>query len=135
MNSYLRGELAKEAQVNIETLRFYEKHGLIPLPERSQGGYRLYPEETLNRIGFIQNAKACGFTLQEIKKALSKSADGSIGIPDFIEVIERKITAVDQEIAKKVKTRGKLEELKRSLLTDDRHPGVQDTLDILNMKG
>ncbi|WP_042213467.1 MerR family transcriptional regulator [Paenibacillus borealis] len=135
MTPYLRGELAKEAGLNIETLRYYEKYGLIQQPQRSSSGYRMYPEEALERIAFIQNAKSCGFTLREIKKALVKSSDGSIGIPDFITVIESKMAAVDQEIAKRHTTRRKLEELKGSLLTQDRHPGVQETLDILNMKG
>ncbi|MEK4042915.1 MerR family transcriptional regulator [Paenibacillus sp. FSL H8-0048] len=133
MTPYLRSELAKEAQLNMETLRFYEKKGLIPLPQRSAGGYRLYPEETLLRIAFIRNAKSCGFTLQEIKKALVKSADRSIGISDFIAVIERKITAVDLEIARRNETRSQLEALKFGLLSHDRHPGVQDTLAMLNM--
>lgn len=127
MTPYLRGELAKEAQINIETLRFYEKNGLIPLPQRSAGGYRLYPEATLLRIAFIRNAKSCGFTLQEIKKSLVKSADRSIGISDFIEVIERKIAAVDLEIARRNETRRRLEALKSGLLVQDRHPGVQDS--------
>ena len=134
MVHYLRSELAKEAHVNIETLRFYEKNGLIPQPQRSGGGYRLYTEETLSRIVFIQNAKDCGFTLREIKKALVKSADGSIGVTDFIEVIERKMAAVDLEIAKRQKTRMRLDDLKNNLLSQNRHPGVQDTLDILNME-
>ncbi|WNS45452.1 MerR family transcriptional regulator [Paenibacillus sp. MMS20-IR301] len=133
MVQYLRSELAKEARVNIETLRFYEKHGLIPLPQRSAGGYRLYTEETLGRIVFIQNAKNCGFTLREIKKALIKSADGSIGITDFVEVIERKMRAVDLEISKRQKTRERLEELKSNLLSPQRHASVQETLDILQM--
>ncbi|NQX44158.1 MerR family transcriptional regulator [Paenibacillus tritici] len=134
MTLYLRGELAKEAQINIETLRFYEKNGLIPLPQRSAGGYRLYPEETLLRIDFIRNAKSCGFTLHEIKKALVKSADSSIGISDFVEVIERKMASVDLEIARCKETRSKLEALKSGLVAHNRHPGVQETLDILNMK-
>ncbi|MEK5465714.1 MerR family transcriptional regulator [Paenibacillus sp. FSL R7-0210] len=133
MTPYLRGELAKEAQINMETLRFYEKNGLIPLPQRSVGGYRLYPEETLLRIAFIRNAKSCGFTLKEIKKALDKSADRSIGISDFAQVIERKIAAVDLEIARRNETRRQLEALKSGLLVQDRHPGVQDTLNMLNM--
>lgn len=133
MTPYLRGELAKEAQINMETLRFYEKNGLIPLPHRSAGGYRLYPEETLLRIAFIRNAKSCGFTLKEIKKALDKSADRSIGISDFAQVIERKIAAVDLEIARRNEIRRQLEALKSGLLVQDRHPGVQDTLNMLNM--
>lgn len=135
MAPYLRGELAKAAEINIETLRFYENNGLLPQPERSAGGYRLYPEETLGRLAFIRNAKSCGFTLREIRKALVKSADGSIGLTDFVAVVERKLASVDQEIARQYDTRNKLEALRSSLLDQNRHPGVQDTLDILKMKG
>jgi DNA-binding transcriptional MerR regulator len=133
MSNYLRGEMAKAAQVNIETLRYYEKHGLLPAPQRSESGYRLYSEETLQRLLFIQNAKRCGFTLKEIKKALVKSVDGSIGIADFTAVIERKIIALDLEIAKREKTKDMLAHLKQELLAKDKHPGVQEVLGILNM--
>ncbi|AIQ68773.1 MerR family transcriptional regulator [Paenibacillus graminis] len=134
MVAYLRGELAKEAKVNIETLRFYEKHGLLPQPQRTASGYRVYTEETLTRIVFIQNAKNCGFTLREIKKALKKSEGGHLSIPDFIMAIERKMTAVDLEIAKREKTRLLLGDLKKNLESAERHPGVQETLQILKME-
>ncbi|CQR55668.1 MULTISPECIES: MerR family transcriptional regulator [Paenibacillus sonchi group] len=134
MVTYLRGELAKEAKVNIETLRYYEKHGLLPQPQRTASGYRVYTEETLARIIFIQNAKNCGFTLREITKALKKSEDGKLSIPDFIMAIERKMTAVDLEIAKREKTRLLLVDLKRNLESAERHPGVQETLQILKME-
>ncbi|MEK5237117.1 MerR family transcriptional regulator [Paenibacillus sp. FSL L8-0470] len=134
MARYLRGELAKEANVNIETLRYYEKHGLLPAPQRTASGYRQYTQETLNRIVFIQNAKSCGFTLREIKKALVKSADGSIGIADFIAVIEQKVISIDLEISKREKTKALLGDLKSNLESAERHPGVQETLHILKME-
>ncbi|MGN7763921.1 MerR family transcriptional regulator [Paenibacillus sp. 22594] len=134
MVTYLRGELAKEAKVNIETLRYYEKHGLLPQPLRTTSGYRMYTEEALTRIAFIQNAKKCGFTLREIKKALVKSENGSIGISDFIMAIERKMIAVDLEIAKRETTRQLLKDLKINLESAERHPGVKETLQILRME-
>lgn len=134
MVNYLRGELAKEAKVNIETLRYYEKHGLLPQPQRTASGYRMYTEETLTRIAFIQNAKKCGFTLREIKKALAKSEDSSIGISDFIMAIERKMIAVDLEIAKREATRQLLQNLKLNLESAEQHPGVKETLRILRME-
>ncbi|MNP69525.1 Mercuric resistance operon regulatory protein [compost metagenome] len=70
MTEYLRGQMAKMANVNMETLRYYEELGLISTPLRSEAGYRLYSEEALSRLTFIHNAKRCGFTLKEIKKAL-----------------------------------------------------------------
>nr|WP_245238050.1 MerR family transcriptional regulator [Paenibacillus etheri] len=54
----------------METLRYYEELGLISTPIRSESGYRLYSEAALSRLTFIHNAKRCGFTLKEIKKAL-----------------------------------------------------------------
>ncbi|WP_379152747.1 MerR family transcriptional regulator [Paenibacillus sp. sgz5001063] len=133
MVTYLRGELAKAAKVNIETLRYYEKHGLLPQPQRTVSGYRKYTEEALTRIIFIQNAKNCGFTLREIKKALAKSEEGSIGITDFIMAIERKMIAVDLEIAKREGTRLLLQNLKLNLESAEHHPGVKETLQILRM--
>lgn len=65
------GELAKSAQVNIETIRFYERKGLIKQPVKPQSGYRQYPAETLERILFIKRAQKLGFTLEEISTLLS----------------------------------------------------------------
>jgi hypothetical protein len=70
ISGYLRGEIAKMANVNIETLRYYENYSLIPSPIRSDSGYRLYSEEILSRLTFIKNAKFCGFSLKEIKKKI-----------------------------------------------------------------
>ena len=75
------GELAKKVGVNIETIRFYEKRGLIPEPKRKKmefgrhPGYRIYSEEILHRLGFIRRAKDLGFTLNEISRLL-RVADG-----------------------------------------------------------
>ena len=65
------GQLAKMTSTTSVTIRYYEKQGLIPKSKRSQGGYRLYPEGLISRFHFIQNAKAVGFSLEEIKELLS----------------------------------------------------------------
>ncbi|WP_438448731.1 MerR family transcriptional regulator [Gorillibacterium sp. sgz5001074] len=137
MNGYLRGQLAKLADVNMETLRYYEKNGLIPLPSRSDAGYRIYPKEVLGRLIFIKNAKACGFTLKEIRKALDKSGEGGPGairVEDFIGVIDRKLAELDREIAELERTKEALAGLRGNLLAAERHPGVRDTLRILQME-
>ncbi len=64
-------KLAQEAGVNVETIRFYEKKGLIQQPQKPIQGYRQYPDETLERIRFIKRAKELGFTLDEIAHLLS----------------------------------------------------------------
>ena len=65
------GKLAESAGVNIETVRFYERKGLIKQPVKPASGYRDYPLETLNRILFIRRAQKLGFTLEEIDLLLS----------------------------------------------------------------
>ncbi len=60
------GQLAKKARVNIETIRYYERRGLIPKPFRRESGYRQYTRHTLTRIQFIKRAKELGFSLREI---------------------------------------------------------------------
>ena len=65
------GELSKRSDIPIDTLRYYEKEGLIPSPPRSQSGYREYPNTTLSYLTFIKSAKAVGFTLKECRDLLS----------------------------------------------------------------
>ena len=62
------GQLARQAQVGVDTVRYYERHGLLPEPPRQASGYRVYDERDLERLRFIRGAKALGFTLQEIRE-------------------------------------------------------------------
>ena len=72
MAAYLRiGELAKKTGVSVETLRFYEKQGLLQTPHRSDSGYRLYDQQTLKQVSFILRAKAVGFSLKDIADLLA----------------------------------------------------------------
>ncbi|MDR0266618.1 MerR family transcriptional regulator [Paenibacillus sp.] len=134
MSGYLRGEIAKMANVSIETLRYYEDIGIISLPLRSESGYRLYSEAVLSQLAFIKNAKSCGFTLNEIKKALTKSVSGQINIDHFIAVIDKKMDRIHSEIATKEVTLAMLDQLKTNLQAADKHPEIQATLRILHME-
>lgn len=60
------GELARNAQVNIQTIRFYERQGLLPRPKRSSAGYRCYEAKDLERVIFVKRNQELGFTLEEI---------------------------------------------------------------------
>lgn len=72
MTSYLRsGELADAAGVNQQTLRYYERRGLLAEPDRSNGGHRLYPQETVTLLRVIKTAQRLGFTLDEVADLLS----------------------------------------------------------------
>ncbi|MFZ5635584.1 MAG: heavy metal-responsive transcriptional regulator [Pseudomonadota bacterium] len=67
------GELAHRAQVNIDTVRYYERQGLLPEPQRRASGYREYTGEDVERLLFVKRAKALGFTLTEIRELLDLS--------------------------------------------------------------
>ncbi len=71
MKSLTIGHLASTSGVNLETVRYYERRGLLPKPPRSASGYRLFPIEAAQRLRFIQRAKELGFSLKEIGELLS----------------------------------------------------------------
>jgi Hg(II)-responsive transcriptional regulator len=77
MESLTIGKLARLAEIGVETVRFYEREGLIAEPPRRRSGYRQYPEETVHRLRFIRRAKELGFTLREIKELLGLRVDPS----------------------------------------------------------
>jgi len=64
------GELARNAGVNLQTIRFYERQGLLPEPERTASGYRTYQQRDLDRVKFIRRNQELGFTLREIKQLM-----------------------------------------------------------------
>jgi MerR family transcriptional regulator, mercuric resistance operon regulatory protein len=64
------GELSRRTGVNIETIRYYEKVGLVPPPPRTEGGHRLYPDGHLKRLAFIRRSRELGFTVDEIRNLL-----------------------------------------------------------------
>ena len=66
------GEVAERAGVNVETLRYYERRGLLPTPHRSPSGHRRYDDETVRFLGAIKEAQAVGFTLAEIAEYLQR---------------------------------------------------------------
>ena len=75
MKSLTIGHLAKQAGVNLETVRYYERRGLLPRPPRSASGYRLFPAEAARRLRFIRRAQELGFSLREISELLTLRVD------------------------------------------------------------
>lgn len=99
MGQILMGQLSKLTGISRETLRFYEKSGLIPRPLRNQSGYRVYPEGIQKRIEFIVRAKEAGFTLTEIAATLALADENQKLSPqDFKTCIEKKIIQVKKRI-------------------------------------
>ncbi len=85
------GQLAKSAGVGVETVRFYERKGLLAEPNRRPSGYRQYDEEVVNRLRFIKRAKELGFTLAEIKELLSLRRNPTTTCADVKRRSEEKI--------------------------------------------
>ena len=103
MDTMTIGKVAKGAGVGVETIRFYEREGLIDQPRRTDSGYRAYPVDTVDRVRFVRHAKELGFSLTEIKELMAwriapgttcgqikKRAEAKIGdIEDRIRGLQR----------------------------------------------
>ena len=105
------GELATKAHVGVETVRFYERQGLIEQPQKPSKGFRRYPPETVRRIQFMRRAKGLGFTLKEISELLDLRFDPERSCVEVREIAETKISDVERRIADLEKIRTVLGEL------------------------
>src|SRR5664279_574431 len=92
MNLMTRGELARHGQVNPETIRYYERSGLLPLPARSESGYRQFAPAAVQRIRFIKRAQAVGFSLDQ-----NFAPEATCG--DVRAMVDAKIDDIDHKIA------------------------------------
>jgi len=98
MNAMKIGEIAKRSNIGIETIRYYEKEGLLQEPARRPSGYRLYDETTLERLDYIRRAKELGFTLAEIRQLLELSFQAHEGCDHIRQRAEAKINDIEAKI-------------------------------------
>ena len=98
MESLTIGKVAGLAGVGVETIRFYEREGLIDEPPRRASGYRQYPMNTADRVRFIKSAKELGFTLKEIRELLTLRAAPRDKCGDVRRRAEQKIQDIDERI-------------------------------------
>lgn len=92
------GEFARRAGVNVQTVRYYERRGLLPEPERRASGYRQYTPAALERLQFIRRAQELGFTLNEIDELLQLRTDPQTTAAQVKARAEAKIADVDTRI-------------------------------------
>jgi MerR family copper efflux transcriptional regulator len=98
MEGLTTAKLAKEGGVNVETIRYYERHGLLPKAPRTPSGYRQFSEDHAIRLRFIRRAQELGFTLKEVKELLAIRVKPSSGCADVRRKAEVKIADVDEKI-------------------------------------
>ncbi len=110
--------MAAAAGVGVETVRFYEKRGLVEQPVRRGSGYRVYHPEDVTRIRFIKNAQALGFTLKEIGDLIELERDARSQCSDLQIRADAKIRLIDQKIEELASMRSELERLSSSCASD-----------------
>lgn len=98
MSEFTIGEVARRAGMGVETIRFYERKGLIADPPRRASGYRRYSRESVRRLLFIKHAKDLGFSLREIHELLELRVDDTTTCADVRARLEVKITDVGDRI-------------------------------------
>lgn len=104
------GKAAAAANLSIDTVRFYERSGLLKPPPRTASGYRLYRQEDIDRLRFIHRAKALGFTLEEVAQLL-KLNDGTGRRRDVKAVAAQRLEELDQKLAELTRIRHALAHL------------------------
>ncbi len=111
MSVFRIGQVAKQAGVSVEAIRFYESRALIPEPPRTASGYRQYPAETIQRVRFIQRAKELGFSLKDIHTLLTLRNDPNTTCADIKAQALKKIVEVDEKTLDLARIRHALTEL------------------------
>ena len=106
------GKLARASGVGVETLRFYEREGLLPEPARTPSGYRQYPPESVARMTFVRRAKRLGFSLAEIRELLTL-AEAHGDRSQVKSIAAHKLAEIDKRIDELQRMRGVLAELTR----------------------
>jgi DNA-binding transcriptional MerR regulator len=99
------GQVAERAEVSIDTVRFYERRGVLPAPERRPSGYRVYPESTVERIRMAKSLQHLGFTLDEVIDALRAHDTGAATCDSELWRMEAVVQRIDAKIAELRQTR------------------------------
>jgi len=103
------GKFAAAEGVGVETVRFYQRRGLLARPERRGSGYREYSDADRSRLAFIRRARALGFTLEEIRELLGPAEARSTG--DIVRAAEARLDALDRKLRELARLRCRLRQL------------------------
>ncbi len=109
------GEAARRAGTTIKTLRYYERIGLIPEAARSEGHFRVYDEDTVERVRFIRKAQALGFSLDEIREIVRVYDQGECSCGQVARTVDSKLQTIDGKLNELRKLKEELLEIKQRL--------------------
>jgi DNA-binding transcriptional MerR regulator len=105
------GELAEQAGVSTDTLRHYERMGILAKPRRSDGNYRMYPPDSVTRVRLVRQALAIGFSLPELQKILKVRDQGGAPCKQVRAIAEEKLARIERELADRAAVRDQLRTL------------------------
>jgi MerR family Zn(II)-responsive transcriptional regulator of zntA len=112
---YTIGRLALRAKVNVDTIRFYERQGLLSCETKTDFGYRLYSDDALRRIAFIKRAQCCGFSLAEIRELLDMHKSDAASQADAYRLAARK----QAELTRTMQVMERMSQALASVLADN----------------
>jgi MerR family transcriptional regulator, copper efflux regulator len=92
------GDVSKRSGIGIEALRFYEKSGLLEKPSRTMSGYRMYDAQVLERLAFIKQSQALGFSLDEIKRIIEDARMGKSPCAEVREIVRQRLDELDERM-------------------------------------
>ena len=104
------GELAARCGVSPDTIRFYEREGLLPPPRRTASGHRVYDSDAFVRLQFIRRAQGIGLTLQDIGEILLRRDRKDLQVEEFVTLLRARAEAIDREMSKLLAHRRSLAE-------------------------
>jgi MerR family Zn(II)-responsive transcriptional regulator of zntA len=116
---YTIGQLARRARINTDSVRFYERQGLLAPAQRTRSGYRLYTDEALERIEMIKQAQRCGFSLADMRELLQIETGGGALNPETQHFVHEKQLEIAKSIAALQTMSARLQQLAPQARADD----------------
>jgi DNA-binding transcriptional MerR regulator len=104
------GELAELCGISTDTLRFYERRGLLPRPPRNTSGYRRYPTNAVDRVRMIQHAISAGFTIADLARILKQRDEGGAPCREVWSIASTRLDELNERIAELIALRDRLQE-------------------------
>jgi len=114
MDALTIGQLGQATDTKVETIRYYEKIGLLPAPRRTAANYRSYTPEHLQRLGFIRRARELGFAIEEVRELLKLAAHGERPCEEVDQLVAHHLEATERKIAALTRLRRELRQTRNS---------------------